>query len=110
MEGQLRKLKQAQATVEKKSATSLSTLTKILVQPIVFVSFLIKNVGNMQRESFIVWIKFLLFCCCIAILDHRSFEDGMFYFKIFFLLILFHLVVNCSITGNPIPVGMDNKQ
>ena len=84
MEGQLRKLKQAQATVEKKSATSLSTLTKILVQPIVFVSFLIKNVGNLQRESFIVWIKFLLLCCCIAILDHRSFKDGMFYFKITF--------------------------
>ena len=85
MEGQLRKLKQAQATVEKKSATSLSTLTKILVQPIVFVSFLIKNVGNMQRESFIVWIKFLLLCCCIAILDHRSFKDGMFHFKIIFI-------------------------
>ena len=79
VERQLRKLKQALAKVEKKSATSLSTLTKILLQPIVFVSFLIKNVGNMQRESFIVWIKFLLLCCCIAILDHRSFKDGMFF-------------------------------
>ena len=85
MEGQLRKLKQAQATVEKTSAKSLSTLTKVVVQPIVFFSFLIKNVGNMQRESFIVWIKFLLLCCCIAILDHRSFKDGMFYFKIIFI-------------------------
>ena len=85
MEGQLRKLKQAQAKVEKKSATSLSTLTKILVQPIVFVSFLIRNVGNIQRESFMIWIKFLLLCCCIAILDHRSFKDGMFFFKITFV-------------------------
>ena len=62
VERQLRKLKQALAKVEKKSATSLSTLTKILLQPIVFVSFLIKNVGNMQRESFIVFALVLLHC------------------------------------------------
>ena len=84
VERQVNKLKQALAKVEKKSASSLSTLTKIVMQPIVFSSFLIKNVGNMQRESFIVWIKFLLLCCCIAILDHRSFKDGMFFQNYFY--------------------------
>ena len=84
VERQLRKLKQALAKVEKKSAMSLSTLTKIVVQPIVFFSFLIKNVGNMQRGSFIIWIKFLLLCCCIATLDHRSFKDGMFFQNYFY--------------------------
>ena len=68
---------------EKKSATSLSSFFQILVLPIAFVGISVMNVGKMQRKSFIPWIKLLLLCCCIGILDHRSFKDGRFFLKSF---------------------------
>ena len=90
LEKEMRNLKQAQKKLEKKSttsarkkpekisSTSLSSLSHITLLPIAFVGILIRNVGKMQRKSFIAWIKLLLLCCCIGILDHRSFKDGMF--------------------------------
>ena len=83
LEIQVRNFKQALRKLEKKSATSLSSLFQILVLPIAFVGISIMNVGKMQRKSFISWIKLLLLCCCIVVLDHRSFKDGMFFLKSF---------------------------
>ena len=91
LEKQIRNFKQALKKLEKKSATSaqkksekkssttLSSLSSILLLPIAFVVILIGNVGKMKKKSFIAWIKLLLLCWCIRLLDHRSFKDGMFY-------------------------------
>ena len=79
MERELQNLKQALANgVKIETATSLPSVAQILVPLIVFVSLLIKNVGKMQKASFICWMKLLLLCCRVGILDYRSYKDGMF--------------------------------
>ena len=79
MERELQNLKQALANgVKIETATSLPSVAQILVPLIVFVSLLIKNVGKMQKVSFICWMKLLLLYCCVGILDYRSYKDGMF--------------------------------
>ena len=78
VEGQLRNLNKALNKVDKKHAPSLSSLAQILGLLMSIIVFLIKSVKGIQRKFFTLWLKVALLCCCIVILDHRSFKDGMF--------------------------------
>ena len=78
VEGQLRNLNKALDKVDKKLATSLSSLVQILGLQMSIIIFLIKSVKGIQRKFFTLWLKLVLLCYCIVILDHRSFKDGMF--------------------------------
>ena len=70
VEGQLRNLNKALDKVDKKLPTSLSSLVQILGLQMSIIIFLIKSVKGIQRKFFTLWLKLVLLCYCIVILDH----------------------------------------